>query len=93
MSKLKDCERGSPGLAFEPKSRPLISALKEEASMLRLLYALGVLVRLSTLSILALPSKDRGVAVALLVRSTSAHGAEILTHCLARHILHTAAAP
>ena len=61
--------------------------------MLRLLYALGVLVRLSTLSILALPSKDRGVAVALLVRSTSAHGAEVLTHCLAEHMLHTAAAP
>ena len=61
--------------------------------MLRLLYALGVLVRLSTLSILALPSKDRGVAVALLDRSMSAQGAEILTHCLAGYTVRTATAP
>jgi hypothetical protein len=40
--------------------------------MLRLASAEGVLLRLSMLSILALPSSDRGVAVQLLEWSTSA---------------------
>ena len=62
----------SPGLPLEPKSRPRISALSEAASMLRLASAEGVLLRLSMLSILALPSNDRGVAVQLLEWSTSA---------------------
>lgn len=57
----------SPGLGREPKSRPRMSA-REVMSMLRL-AAMGVLLRLSMLSMLALPSKDRGVAVALLLWS------------------------
>ncbi len=49
-----------------------MSALREAASMLRLARPMGVLMRLSTLSMLALPSKERGVAVQLLEWSTSA---------------------
>lgn len=62
----------APGLPFEPKRRPRISALREEASMLRLPKGDGVLLSLIMLSILARPSNERGVAVQMLVWSTSA---------------------
>ena len=49
-----------------------MSALREAASMLRLARPMGVLMRLSTLSMLARPSKERGVAVQVLEWSASA---------------------